>query len=54
VKRLRVGGAEQDAFSTHWRHLISWQPGERAGLKRKSNKRERREGKREAREAADE
>lgn len=40
-KRRMVGGAEQDAF-TGWRRLIRFRPGERALIKRKANRRERR------------
>ncbi len=40
-KRRMVGGVEQDAFSG-WRHFIRFRPGERALIKRKANRRERR------------
>lgn len=40
-KRRMVGGAEQDAFSG-WRRFIRFRPGERALIKRKANRRERR------------
>lgn len=43
MKRKRVGGDEQDAFSRYWRRITRWQPGELSRLKRKANKRERRE-----------
>ncbi len=41
MKRPRVGGAEQDAFS-RWRHVHSWGPGEIRKIKRRAGKRERR------------
>lgn len=40
-KRRMVGGVEQDAFSG-WRRFIRFRPGERALIKRKANRRERR------------
>lgn len=40
-KRRMVGGAEYDAF-TGWRRFIRFRPGERALIKRKANRRERR------------
>lgn len=43
MKRSRVGGAEQDAFSQVLRRWQQWRPGERKWVKRKANKRERRE-----------
>ena len=50
MKRRRVNGDEQDAYS-QWRHLLCYL--QRAGvvkkIKRSTHKRERREGKREAR-----
>lgn len=49
MKRKRVGGAEQDLFSRSWRHVVSWRPGERAWIRRKAHKRERREGRVESR-----
>ena len=44
VKRVRVGGAEQDAFS-RWRHVHSWGAGELRKIKRRASKRERRTAK---------
>ena len=40
-KRRMLGGVEQDAFSG-WRRVIRFRPGERALIKRKANRRERR------------
>ena len=42
AKRKAVGGDEQDAFSP-WRSLLRWRPGEVKALKRKANKRERKQ-----------
>jgi hypothetical protein len=44
VKRARVGGDEQDAF-TGWRRFYSWRPGELRKIKRRASKRERRTAK---------
>jgi hypothetical protein len=41
-KRKAVGGAEVDAFSRKSRSLHHYRPGQVARLKRKANKRERR------------
>lgn len=41
-KRARKGGAEYDAFST-FRRVILWRPSERAQIKRKARRRERRQ-----------
>ena len=41
MKRARVNGEEQDAFSC-WRRVMAWRPGERKAIKRRSNRRERR------------
>ena len=40
MKRARVGGDEQDAFS-RWRHIHSWRPGELRKIKRRASRRER-------------
>jgi hypothetical protein len=40
--RRAVTGEEVDAHS-RFRHFLSWRPGERAAIKRRSNRRERRE-----------
>lgn len=50
-KRRRINGDEQDAYSAYWRHMLCYlqRSGVRAGIKRGTHKRERREGKREAR-----
>jgi hypothetical protein len=42
MKRPRVNGEEQDAFSRRSRRLLFWQPGELRAIKRRSAKRERR------------
>jgi hypothetical protein len=49
VKRRRVGGDEQDAFSRYWRHRYAYlaRAGVVARIKRRANKRERREAKKE-------
>jgi len=41
MKRRRVGGDEQDAFSRVVRRWQRWRPGERKLIKRKANRRER-------------
>jgi hypothetical protein len=45
MKRKAVGGDEQDALSGRAKNFYHWQPGERKKLKRKANKRERKEAK---------
>lgn len=40
---------EEDAF-TGWRHFLYWRPGQRKAVKRRASRRERREGKKEARQ----
>lgn len=47
MKRRTVGGDEWDAFNH--RRIYFWQRGELRRLKRKANKRERREGVQDAR-----
>lgn len=42
MKRKRVGGDEQDAFSRRARAFYRWRPGQIRKLKRRSAKRERR------------
>ena len=42
MKRKRVGGEEQDAFSRRSRNLYRWHPGQLRSLKRRAAKRERR------------
>ena len=44
-KRKAVGGAEVDAFSRKSRAVHDYRPGQVAQLKRKANKRERRQSK---------
>jgi hypothetical protein len=51
VKRRMVDGDEYDAY-TRWRHLLHWRPGQIKAIKRRTHKRERREGRREADRAA--
>jgi hypothetical protein len=50
MKRRAVNGDEQDAYS-QWRHLLCYlqRPGVVKKIKRATHKRERQEGKREAR-----
>lgn len=50
MKRARLNGDEQDAFSKNWRRWIGalQRPGVIKKTKRRANKRERREGKRQA------
>jgi hypothetical protein len=48
VKRKRLDGDEQDLFSRYWRRMLRWQSGERAAIRRRVHKRERREGRQEA------
>jgi hypothetical protein len=42
MKRKRVGGEEQDAFSRRYRSFLHWHPGQLRKTKRRSAKRERR------------
>ena len=42
MKRKMVKGDEYDAF-TGWRHVIAWRAGQRRAIKRRVNRRERRE-----------
>jgi hypothetical protein len=46
TKRPCHGGAEYDAF-TGWRRVNSWRARERAAIKRRANRRDRRQAKRE-------
>jgi hypothetical protein len=50
MKRKRVGGDEQDALSRKARRLYHWKPGQINRIKRRNNKRERREGKKQIQE----
>lgn len=52
VKRIATNGDEADAFSRRSRPLLHWKPGQIAGIKRRANKRERRQGKVDARREA--
>lgn len=45
MKRKRIDGDEQEAFSRICRRWVRWRPGERAVLKRRANQRERRQAK---------
>lgn len=49
MRRRRVDGDEQDLFSRYWRRVTPWQRGEKRLIKRRANKRYRREGLVEAR-----
>ena len=49
MKRKRIDGDEQDAYSRNWRRWHRWRRGELAAIKRRTHKRERAEGKHEAR-----
>lgn len=51
MKRRRVDGDEQDAYSKYWRPMLArfQRAGEVKKIKRRTHKRERREGKAEAR-----
>jgi hypothetical protein len=49
VPRRAVNGDEVDAHS-RWRRVIAWRRGEVAAIKRRTNRRERREGNAEIRE----
>lgn len=46
MKRRAIRGDEQDAASRYWRGRVFWQRGELRKIKRRMNKRERREGSR--------
>lgn len=48
--RRAVDGDEVDAHS-RFRHFLNWRPGQRAAVKRRSNRRERRERQNETRAA---
>lgn len=48
VIRKRIDGDEQDALSRRARGFYSWRPGAIRKIKRKANKRYRREGRAEA------
>jgi hypothetical protein len=50
--RRIITGAEQDAY-TGWRRVLFWQSGELKRTKRRTHKRERREGKEFARREED-
>lgn len=50
MSRRCVGGDEQDAF-TGWRRVVSWKRNELRRIKTAANRRERREAKREIRDA---
>lgn len=52
--RGATNGWEEDAFSRKSRHLLCWSRGELKQLKRAFNKRMRRKGAQDAREAAEE
>lgn len=45
MKRIAINGDETDAFSRKSRPLLRWKPGQLAEIKRKANKRERRQAK---------
>lgn len=45
--RRAANGEEVDAHG-RWRHYLIWRPGERAAIKRRTNRRERRERKADA------
>ena len=45
MARPRKGGDEQDAYSRYWRKMYFWKRGQLAKIKRRTHKRERREGK---------
>lgn len=54
MKRRRVDGDEQDMFSRWGRRYLHWRPGVRAKIRKKLHKRERREGRVEARQMVQE
>ena len=43
--RRKVTGEETEAYSRYARRWLHWRPGERAGVKSRTNRRERRERK---------
>jgi hypothetical protein len=49
-KLIRPTGAEEDVHSKNWRKWIIWQRGELAYWKRTTNRKERRDNERQARE----
>lgn len=56
MKRKRATADEQHAFSWYWRRYMAWlqRPGVRAAIKRRVHKRERREGRADARKRLEE
>ncbi len=50
MKRKRANCDEQDLFSRYWRRVVHWRRGEKSKIRRNCHKRERQEGKREARD----
>jgi hypothetical protein len=44
MRRIRVAMKRADEYDalTRWRHRLYWRPGQRKGIKRRVNKRERR------------
>ena len=46
MKRARHGGDEQDAFSRRYKNFLKWRPGERKRIKRRANRRDRRNAQR--------
>jgi hypothetical protein len=54
MKRPRINGEEEDAFSRRSRRLLFWQPGELHMIKRRSAKRERRNARAEIQEVRNE
>lgn len=50
IRRRAIDGAEADAFSRRWRRLMGTGAGKWAWVKKKANRRERREGKGEIKE----
>jgi hypothetical protein len=49
LPRRCIDGDEVDAHSRRSRRMLRWKPGELAAIKRRTNKRERREGRAETR-----
>jgi hypothetical protein len=54
MKRVAINGEESDVFSRRWRRMLTCtqRPGYCKKVKRRANRRERREGKQEARAEA--
>lgn len=53
ARRPRHDGDEQDAFSRYWRSALIWKPGQIKKIKRRANKRDRRNAQQDIRKDQD-